>query len=218
MQRGRRGCTPLGADAARLGGVASEGNAQMSRQVAQDLTGHWLRGLAGLGRAYRRLAAGMGATSLVMGLMLSAAAAEPFKLRDEVGRFTASFPAEPSLDKSEGRSEAGPHVHYTWGLDLEERHFSVTYTEYLTPPAKNYDKNVMLMLKATSGRLVTQARVNAGDVDGREVVTLLPNNQVMRQRLFQVGNRLYQAVYGGPFGTESRADVETFMASFELLK
>jgi hypothetical protein len=40
----------------------------------------------------------------------------------------------------------------------------------------------------------------------------------MRQRLFQVGNRLYQVVYAGPSGSEARADVEAFMASFQLLK
>jgi hypothetical protein len=161
-----------------------------------------------------RLAASIGAAWLT----LSAAAADPFQLRDEVGRFAVTFPDEPTLDKTEGASENGPHVHYTWGVDVEERHFSITYTEYVKPPAKNYDKNVMLLLKATNGRLVSQARVILGDIDGREVITLLPNNQIMRQRLFQVGNRLYQAVYGGPFGTETRADVETFMTSFQLLK
>jgi hypothetical protein len=162
-----------------------------------------------------RLAAAIGAGWL----MLGAAAADPFQLRDEVGKFTASFPAEPTLEKAEGESESGPHVHYTWGVDVEERHFSITYTEYLTPPAKNYDKNVMAFLRKSNGRLVSQAKVDlGGGIDGREVVTLLPSNQVMRQRLFQVGNRLYQAVYGGPFGTETRADVETFMTSFQLLK
>lgn len=147
-------------------------------------------------------------------LMLSGAAADPFQLRDEVGKFAATFPAEPSLDKAEGE-----HVHYTWSVVLEERHFFLNFTEYLTPPAKNYDKNVMQLLKATNGRLVSQAKVDlGGGIDGREVITLLPSNQVLRQRLFQVGNRLYQTVYGGPFGTETRADVETFMTSFMLLK
>ena len=186
------------------------------------MAGGITQGMRGGSRAGWRLVACIGALlgTFLVGApgVLPSAAAESFKLRDEVGKFAATFPAEPSLDKAEGQSEAGPHVHYTWGVDLEERHFSITYTEYQSPPAKNYDKNVMQMLKATSGRLVTQAKVNAGDVDGREVITLLPNNQVMRQRLFQVGNRLYQAVYGGPFGTETRADVETFMTTFELLK
>ena len=176
------------------------------------------RGFAGsvgfVGVATLRLAACIGAAWLILGV----AAAEPFKLKDEVGKFSAAFPDEPTLDKAEGASENGPHVHYTWGVDLEERHFSVTYTEYLTPPAKNYDKNVMLLLKATNGRLVRQTKLDLGGIDGREVVTLLPDNNVMRQRLFQVGNRLYQAVYGGPFGTETREDVETFMESFQLLK
>jgi hypothetical protein len=150
--------------------------------------------------------------------LLSPAMAAAFDFKDEEGKFSAQFPAEPTLDRQEGASASGPHVHYTWEVDVENRHFSVTYTEYRTPPVKNYDKNVMGLLSATKGRLVSQAKLDLGGIDGREVVTLLPDNAVLRQRLFQVGNRLYQAVYAGPFGTETRADVETFMGSFQLLK
>ncbi len=155
---------------------------------------------------------------LAGGVVLMAAAASAFSFRDEVGRFAAVFPAEPTLDKREGASASGPHVHYTWEVDVDDRHFSITYTEYRTPPVKNYDKNIMGLLSATKGKLVHQGRVEQDGIDGREVVTLLPDNAVMRQRLFQVGNRLYQVVYAGPSGSEARADVEAFMASFQLLK
>jgi hypothetical protein len=166
-------------------------------------------------RAARTWSIAAGAAAL---WLLSSGPAAAFDFKDEEGRFSAQFPAEPSLDRQEGASPTGPHVHYTWEVDVEDRHFSVTYTEYTTPPVKNYDKNVMGLLAATKGQLVSQARLDLGGIDGREVVTLLPDNVVMRQRLFQVGNRLYQAVYAGPFGTETRADVETFMGSFQLLK
>ena len=164
---------------------------------------------------------GMRTWSIVAGAaawLLLCGTAGAFDFKDEDGKFSAQFPAEPTFDRQEGASPSGPHVHYTWEVDVEERHFSVTYTEYTTPPVKNYDKNVMGLLAATKGRLVNQAKVEVAGIDGREVVTLLPDNAVMRQRLFQVGNRLYQAVYAGPFGTETRADVETFMTSFQLLK
>jgi hypothetical protein len=141
-----------------------------------------------------------------------------FSFKDEAGKFSAKFPGEPTLDKREGASATGRHVHYTWEVDVDDRHFSITYTEYATPPAKNYDKNIMGLLAATKGKLVRQAGVDLDGIDGREVVTLLPDNAVMRQRLFQVGNRLYQAVYAGPFGTEARADVDAFLDSFRLLK
>ncbi len=144
--------------------------------------------------------------------------AAAFQFTDEVGKFSARFPAEPTLDKQEGSSASGPHVHYTWEVDHEGRHFSVTFTEYTKAPVKNYDKNVMGMLAATKGKLLRQSKVDLDGVDGRETYTQLPDNAVMRQRLFQVGNRLYQAVYAGPFGTESREDVETFMQSFQILK
>jgi hypothetical protein len=159
-----------------------------------------------------RMAALAGACLLAPGL------AAAFQFKDEAGRFSARFPAAPTLDKQEGASHSGPHVHYTWEVDHEGRHFSVTYTEYATAPVKNYDKNVMGMLAATKGKLLRQAKIDLAGVDGRETYTLLPDNAVMRQRLFQVGNRLYQAVYAGPFGTESREDVETFMESFQILK
>jgi hypothetical protein len=158
------------------------------------------------------------ALGMIAACMLLAVGAAAFQFRDEVGRFSATFPAEPTLDKQEGSSYAGPHVHYTWEVEYEGRHFSVTFTEYARPPVKNYDKNVMGMLAATKGRLLRQTKIDMGGLDGREIYTLLPDNAVIRQRLFQVGNRLYQAVYAGPFGTESRDDVEAFMTSFQILK
>ena len=156
--------------------------------------------------------------SLLAACVMLAGAAAAFQFNDEVGKFSARFPSEPTLDKQEGSSASGPHVHYTWEVDSEGRHYSVTYTEYMRAPAKNYDKNVKSMLDATEGKLLRHTKIDLGGVDGRETFTLLPKNAVMRQRIFQVGNRLYQAVYVGPFGTESRPEVETFMESFQLLK
>jgi hypothetical protein len=150
--------------------------------------------------------------------LLGANGAVAFEFSDAEGRFAVTFPAEPTLDKQEGRSASGPHVHYTWEVDQTERHFSVTYTQYAVAPVKNYDKNVMGLLAATEGKLLRQARIELDGIDGREIYTQLPDNTVMRQRMFQVGNRLYQAVYAGPFGTESRADVRTFMESFRFFK
>jgi hypothetical protein len=150
--------------------------------------------------------------------LLLAGAAGAFQFKDEAGKFSARFPAEPILDRREGRSPTGRQVHTTWEVNVDGRHFSVTYTEYARPPVKNYDKNVMVFLAASKGKLVRQARIEQAGIDGREIVTLLPDSKVLRQRLFQVGNRLYQAVYGGPYGSETRADVEAFMGSFTLLK
>jgi hypothetical protein len=164
-------------------------------------------------RTWAARTVGVAAAALLLTLGVSA-----FTLKDEVGRFSASFPAEPTLDKVEGSSALGPHVHYTWEVDVDDRHWSVTYTEYTTPPVKNYDKNVMNLLAATKGKLVWQGKIEQSGFDGREVVTLLPDNTVMRQRMFMVGNRLYQVLYGGPAGSETHAEAESFLTSFELLK
>ena len=177
------------------------------------------KGTPGLGRASdMKTASIIAAVMLVTASLALPAAATDYHFKDEAGKFTAQFPASPTLDRQGGSTYAGDHVHTTWEVEQEGRHFSVTYTEYATPPVKNYDKNVMGMLAATKGKLLRQSKIEVDGLDGREVYTLLPDNAVMRQRLFQVGNRFYQAVYAGPFGTESREDVETFMGSFRILK
>ncbi len=158
---------------------------------------------------------------LVVGLgasLLLAGSAGAFQFKDEAGKFSAQFPAEPTLHKLEGQGATGPQMHHTWEVDVGERHFSVTYTDYTRAPVKNYDKNVMVLLQASKGKLIHQERLEQGGIDGREIITQLQNGAVMRQRMFQVGNRLYQAFYAGPSGTERQTEVEAFMISFTLLK
>lgn len=161
---------------------------------------------------------GLGLVAGLAAWLLLAGGAAAFEFKDEAGKFSAQFPAEPRLHKREGKGATGPQVHYTWEVDVADRHFSVTYTEYTKAPVKNYDKNVMVLLAASKGKLIHQARIDQDGIDGREIITLLPDRAVIRQRMFQVGNRLYQAFYAGPYGTERQAEVETFMTSFQLLK
>ncbi len=157
------------------------------------------------------------ALTIVAGCLLLGAGAHAFQFKDEVGRFTATFPSEPTLGKDAGVSDSGPHVHYSWTVEQENRTFAVIFTEYSRPIAKNYDKNVRALLNQ-GAKLLRQTVIELGGVDGREIYTQLPEKDVLRQRMFLVGNRLYQVIYQGPFGTESRADVEEFMTSFQLMK
>ncbi len=110
-------------------------------------------------------------SAIVAGCLMLAAAAVAFEFKDEVGRFSASFPAEPTLDKEEGSSALGPHVHYTWEVDADDRHWSVTYTEYSRAAVKNYDKNVMSLLAATKAQAAAaDGKIELSGVDGREIV------------------------------------------------
>jgi hypothetical protein len=166
-----------------------------------------------------RRVSGLGLAAALGAWLLLAGSAGAFQFEDEAGKFSVRFPAQPTLFKEKGTAA----VHYVWLLKLGEseffeREFMVTYAEYATAPVKNYDKNVMVLLKESKGQLIHQAKVEQDGIDGREIITLLPNGAVMRQRMFQVGNRLYQVFYGGPYGTEKQAEVETFMASFKLRK
>jgi hypothetical protein len=157
------------------------------------------------------------AVTIVAACLLLGAGAHAFQLEDEVGRFTATFPAEPTLGKDTGVSDSGPHVHYSWTVEQDNRTFAVIFTQYSRPIAKNYDKNVRALLNQ-GAKLLRQTVIDLGGVDGREIYTQLPEKAVLRQRMFLVGNRLYQVIYQGPFGTEQRADVEEFMTSFQLTR
>ena len=63
-------------------------------------------------RAWR--VSGLGLVAGLAACLLLAGGAAAFHFKDETGRFSAQFPAEPTLDKREGQSATGPHVHYTW--------------------------------------------------------------------------------------------------------
>src|SRR6202008_373414 len=98
------------------------------------------------------------------GCLLLAAAAGAFEFKDEVGRFSAVFPAEPTLGKDEGISDSGPHVHYSWTVEDKNPTFAVIFTEYSRPIAKNYDKNVRALLNQ-GARLLRQTAIEVSGVD-----------------------------------------------------
>src|SRR5262249_59502606 len=55
----------------------------------------------------------LGLLAALAACLLLAGSAGAYQFKDEEGKFSAQFPAQPVLDKREGQSATGPHVHYT---------------------------------------------------------------------------------------------------------
>lgn len=158
------------------------------------------------------------AVLVVLAAALSGAAAA-YVFNDPQGRFTATFPSEPTLEKRDAVSDAGiPLIYFTWEVNVDGKDFAVIVAEHAKVPVKNYDKNIGAALKKGL-KLLRHTAIVVDGVDGRELYAKLEEeNKVFRQRLFQSDRWLYHVVYWGPFGTESRPDVEAFMQSFKFVK
>ncbi len=167
-----------------------------------------------------RMKRGIG-RAVVMALLAAvlSGTAAAYVFTDPRGKFTATFPAEPVLEQRQAVSDAGiPLIYFTWEVNVDGRDFAVIVAEHAWAPVKNYDKNVGSVVKKGLN-LLRHTAITVDGVEGREIFgNFEGDNKVMRQRIFQVDRWLYQIVYWGPFGTESRADVRTFMESFRLTK
>jgi hypothetical protein len=102
--------------------------------------------------------------------------------------------------------------------------FVVSYVDY---PAgslgqKSPDQAFQDIVDGTVGNVEGTLRsaepITLGGTQGREVLIDVPKqNVVVHERIFLVGDRLYQVMYGGPKGTESAKEAMAFLDSFKLL-
>lgn len=102
--------------------------------------------------------------------------------------------------------------------------FVVSYADY---PAgslsrKSPDQAFQDIVDGTVGNVQGTLRsadpISLGATAGRVVLIDVPaQNVAVNERIFLVGDRLYQVMYGGPKGTESAKDATAFLDSFKLL-
>ncbi len=173
-----------------------------------------------MARLVNRLISGVFVYLLIVG---SAAA---FTLNSDEGRFTIELSEKPAFEKLHEKTAAGYFVdRYQWLLDKGDVAWIVTYGDYPEGDVRKlgaetmYDNGAKGSVDGVKGTLRNQAPVQHSGVRGRELFVFVPEGKmVMRQRLFLLGNRLYQNVYVGPDGTERNGDVEVFFNSFQMRK
>ena len=154
---------------------------------------------------------------------LSAGLAAAYTLKSDEGRFTAEMPAEPGFEKLNEKASSGPYVRYQWLTDQGSKAWIVTYNDYQTGTiaktglAQAYKNAVEGGVKGVKGELRDEKSINQSGITGKESLVFMSNGPlIMRQRIFIVGDRLYQNIYVEPPGSENDAEVNAFFASFRV--
>jgi hypothetical protein len=144
--------------------------------------------------------------------------ADAYSLRSPEGSFTAEFPEEPKLAKSNANTGGGiAYEQYLWSVDQGSTWYGIFMSIYSQPVQKEYDGPTKGSVDAVKGKLISQQPFELGGMTGREIF-IDASGQAVRQRLLWVGDRFYQFVFVGPPGTEKAADSETFMNSVQFDK
>jgi hypothetical protein len=140
------------------------------------------------------------------------------------GGFSATFPVKTQTTSMPVKSG---DVEVTMTMVAAEKNgasFIVSYVDYPagTLAQKSLDQAFQDIIDGTvgnvQGALRTASSIALGGTAGREVLIDVPaQNVAVHERIFLVGDRLYQVMYGGPKGTESAKEAMAFLDSFKLL-
>jgi hypothetical protein len=147
-----------------------------------------------------------------------------YTLKSDEGRFTAELPAEPTFSKLNETASSGPYVRYQWLADQGAKAWIITYNDYpagtiaKTGLEEAYKNAVQGSIRGTKGELRSNKAITQADTSGREILISVAGPLIMRQRIFIIGDRLYQNIYVGPPGTEDDAEVNAFFAFFRVGK
>jgi hypothetical protein len=160
----------------------------------------------------------------VMICVLFANIAFAYTLKSDEGRFTAELPAEPTFSKLNETASSGPYVRYQWLADQGAIAWIITYNDYpagtiaKTGLEEAYKNAVKGSIRGTKGELRSDKTITQASISGREILISVAGPLIMRQRIFIIGDRLYQNIYVGTPGTEDDAEVDAFFASFRVEK
>lgn len=138
--------------------------------------------------------------------------------RSVPGRFTVIAPGAPTERTVPVKTAGGATVNRVQVLfaDLDPIAFAVMYSDYPANERVSLDQARDSGVQAVKGRLLRESPITLGGYAGRDLTIEIPEGQVARQRLFAVGQRLYQVIVIGPESQAALA-VERFLTSFRLL-
>jgi hypothetical protein len=157
-------------------------------------------------------------------IVSSVAFANAYEVKSFEGRFSIDFPGAPAADTIQ---DVGSCVATRHEYRFKERGrvWTASYQD-CKPAGMVADLGHMMilkdairgLLKATKGELRAQHPVEVGVLQGREIVVAVPGNLILRERFFIEGDRIYQLMYVGPFGTQDEPAVDAFFASFRVMR
>lgn len=162
--------------------------------------------------------------AMILMCAFGVSAAQAYTLRSDEGNFVAEFLAEPGYKKHEETAKDGQkYSRYEWLLDQGEKAWIVTYNDYRAGTIskqgleKSYENAIAGSVQAVKGELKNVIPISNHGTSGREAFIFMPSyNLIMRQRIFFVGDRIYQILYVGPVGSEKDKVVDDYLASLAI--
>jgi hypothetical protein len=152
---------------------------------------------------------------------------EPARLfKSEEGGFSIVAPYALQETSQSVNTEAGTIEVHMFIAEQGQEAWLVGYSDYPEEIVQASDPEAILAgardgaVANVNGQLVSDTEISLDGYPGREFsASVTQNGQdfVLRQRVFLVGNRLYQMVVIVPKGTESSTEVEDFLHSFQLI-
>lgn len=151
-------------------------------------------------------------------------AARAYTLRSDEGKFAAELAEEPSYRSLEETAKDGQkYTRHEWMLDKGDKAWLVTYNDYKLGTIanqgleKSYENAAAGTMQGVKGELRNSAKISNFGTAGRENLIFSPSyNLMLRQRIFFVGDRLYQVIYVGPIGSETETSVDNFLSSLKI--
>lgn len=162
--------------------------------------------------------------SVLLAIAAAALSANAHEVKSFEGKFSIAFPGLPVTDTIH---DVGSCIATRHEFRLKERaRVWIASYQDCKPPGMLADlghmqilKNAIKgVLKAVQGELRAEDPVEVGVLQGREIIVAVPGNLILRQRFFIEGDRIYQNMYVGPFGSQNDPAVEAFFASFRVMR
>ncbi len=161
----------------------------------------------------------------LLAFLAAAPFANAFELKSYEGRFSVEFPSAPAFQtiRNVGSCIAARHE---YRLSERGRVWMASYQDCkpagmladigVNPMLRDFWKGVV---KSVGGELRANDPIEHGPLSGRQILVFVPQGKlILRQRMFIEGDRIYQNMYVGPFGTQDDPEVEAFFASFRVMR
>jgi len=112
---------------------------------------------------------------IVVACVIGASTADAYRFTSPEGKFTAEFPAAPTLNKTNGKTESGiPYDQYMWSIANKDGSWAVAMGIYSKAVTKDYDANIRGAVTAVKGKLLSQKIIEQSGAQGREIPIDVP--------------------------------------------
>lgn len=137
-----------------------------------------------------------------------------FKAPD--GSFTIAFPQRPRSHKQRIASGVGNIDNYAYAHEGADLTYLASYFDFPADGVLTLDTAAAAFALGSKGKLSSKKPIRLGDNPGLEIVVQLPDENIQRARLYEVGQRRFQIVISGPKELVNSEQATHFLDSFKL--